>query len=147
MIDAILGFVAENWMLALGLFAVGLLAFWVFDEREDADTPGELVEQVGERAETVTAGFLDATGSLLVVIASIGLTIGAELMGTFAALNELLGHMPFVIGHGLFILLTFAGLEGWIPMTKIHLGIGALVITIVAVIVRFGPDGSSDTRG
>lgn len=138
----VLGFLAENWMLLVGLFTVGLLAYWVFDERDDAGSPGELVEGVGERAESVTAGFLDATSSLLIVLASIALTIGAELLQTFGALNELLGHMPWAIGYALFSVLTFAGLGGYLPLTFSQLGMACIVIAIIAVVVKYGPDGS-----
>jgi hypothetical protein len=141
-----LALLLDNWMLLIGLFTVGLLAYWLLDERGDADGAGDLIERVGERAESVTAGFLDATGSLVVVIASIGITIGAQLMETFGALNEVLGHAPFVIGHGLFALLTFAGLEGYIPLNVVQLGMAFIVITIVALVVRYGPDGSRSSE-
>lgn len=140
-VSGVVGMLVENWMLVVGLFSLGLLAYWIFDERDDADSPGDLVEGVGARAESVTAGVLDASSSLLLVLASIGITIGAELLQTFGALNEMLGHAPFVVGYGLFSALTFLGLGGYIPLTVTQLGMLAVVIAIVALFVRYGPDG------
>lgn len=144
-IDVVTALLVANWLLLVGLFSIGLLAYWVFDERDDADSPGDLVEGVGERAEAVTAGILDASSSLLLVLASIALTVGAELLGTFAALNEMLGHAPFVVGYGLFSVLTFAGLGGYVPLTFSQLGMACIIILIVALFVRYGPDGRANS--
>ncbi len=127
----------NNWEFAIGLLAVGSLAYWWFDEREDSDSAAETIERVGSRAETVTGGIVGGFGSLLVVFASIGLTIGGQLAETGMMLNELLGGIPVIVGHMLFGLLTFAGLSGAIPLSVQQLGFAFVFITTIAVIARY----------
>jgi hypothetical protein len=139
-VGTVLGVLADNWLIGIGLFALALVLYWTFDERSDTSSAGETIERVGERAEVVTNGFLGAVGSLLVVVASIGLAIGTQLLELGVALNDLLGHVPILVGHLLFGLIAFAGLEGVIPVSQMQLGWIFLLITVVALIAKYGED-------
>jgi hypothetical protein len=133
-----------NWQIAVGLLAVGLLVYWTLDERRMTSSAGETIERVGARAESVTGGVVGAFGSLVVVLISIAMTVGMEVASTGGDIVPLVTSAPVVVGHTLFGLLTFLGLTGTVPLTTVELGWLFLIITAIALALRFGgePSGS-----
>jgi hypothetical protein len=70
-----------EWVaLGIGLALLGLLTYWIVDEREDARDRADLIESVGDRAQGLSGGVVSATGSLVVVLIGIGITVGRELL-------------------------------------------------------------------
>lgn len=139
-VGTVLGVLADNWLIGIGLFALALVLYWTFDERGETSSAGETIERVGERAEVVTNGLFGAVGSLLVVAASIALAIGTQLLELGAALNDLLGHVPFLVGYIVFGAISYLGLEGDLPITQMQLGWIFLLILVVGLILRYGDD-------
>ncbi len=120
----------------IGLAALGTLAYWYFDERQQTETAAETVENVGSRAETVTGGFVGAIGSLLVVVASIAVTIGTELMSSAGQLGDLLGNAPLLVGHVLAGVLGYLGISGLLSVQQ--WGFAFILVTIVALFLKYG---------
>lgn len=125
---------------AIGLFGVGLLLFWWFDERNDSNSAAETVERVGGRAETVTGGVFGALGSLAVVLVSIALTIGEQLLMTAGELGDLVGQAPVVLGHIAVGVLAWVGLSGMVSLSASQFGWLFVVITLIVLFMRYGRD-------
>lgn len=129
-----------NWELIIGLLAVGLLAYWWFDERGDSNSAADTVERVGGRAEVATGGVVGAFGSLVAVLASIALTIGTEISQAGMMVNEVLGGFSALAGHFVFAIVTFLGVGGYVPISVQQLGFVFVVVTIVVLLNRRGGD-------
>lgn len=136
-VDTVTGILARDWKLLIGLLAVGLLVYWLLDEREDASDVSDLIEGVGGRAESATGGVVGAFGSLVIVITSIMLTVGRELLATTGDLGMLVEGVPVVIGHILVGVLAWAGFTGAIQMDASTFGWAFILITIVALGIRY----------
>jgi hypothetical protein len=137
-VGTVFGVLADNWLIAIGLFALALVLYWTFDERSDTSSAGETIEKVGERAEVVTNGFLGALGSLAVVGASIAIAIGSQLLELGVALNDLLGHIPFLAGYLVFGVVSMLGIEGRLPVSQMQLGWIFILILVVGLIAKYG---------
>jgi Flp pilus assembly pilin Flp len=122
----------------LGFLAVGLLAYWTFDERDQTENIAETVERVGERAETVTGGLFGGLGSLIVVLVSIFVTIGNELVMSFTQLVPMLQSAPAVVGQVLLGLLALGNLEGYVPMKPWQFGAIFIAVLLATGIAKFG---------
>jgi len=83
---------------AIGFIGVFLVAYWTFDERDQSENLAEMVERVGERAQSTTGGLLGAAGSLGVVAVSIVITIGNELTTSGMRIVELVSTDPVLAG-------------------------------------------------
>lgn len=136
-VSMVMDSLASNWKLLIGLLAVGLLVYWLLDEREDANDASDLIEGVGGRAESATGGVVGAFGSLVIVITSILLTVGRELLATTGDLGMLVEGVPVVIGHLLIGVLAWAGLTGAIQMDASTFGWVFILITVVALGIRY----------
>lgn len=133
-VDLLVGLLAGNIVNALGFFALGLVAYWAFDEWEDADDGADHIERVGDRADNALGNVAGGGKSLIIVAGAIATTLAQEILSTILLLDQLVGGMPFAVGHFVFGILTFLGLWGFIPITIGQLGIVFLVITLVALI-------------
>jgi len=131
--------IMANWMWAVGALLAGLIAYWWWDERGDAESPGETVDRVTDRAEAATGGTLSGFRALLVGLASIGMTVAVEFLQLAGELNEMLGGVPFVVGYVLYGGLSFVGIE-WDVSPQV-LGFGFLIILLVAGMAKFGQPG------
>lgn len=118
--------------ILIGLLGVGLLAFWWFDEREEDDRWEDTIERVGERAESVTGGFVGAFGSLVVVAVSILATIGNELVMAIGDLAGPVSMFPALVGASLIGLLGTVGLSGIVPIEAWQFGVIVLAVLILA---------------
>lgn len=114
--------------VVIGLIGVVTLIYWILDEWTDADDATEIVEGVGERS-----------GSALVVIAGVLLTIGDQLIQLAADLVVMI-DAPVVVGHLVGGVLGYLGLQGTLTTRQFLLGFG--IVTIVALVWR-----ASKTRG
>lgn len=133
----VVSLLTSNWLTGVGLLAMGLLAYWIFDERGETDSAAETVEKVGERADGFFGGVVGAFGSLAVVVTSIVVTLGDQIVMTIAQLDMIIGNVPVLVGHFLFGLLTFLGLGGIIPISEEMLGFAFILITIIALIRKY----------
>ena len=115
----------------LGFLAVGLLAYWTFDERDQTENIAETVERVGYRAETVTGGLFGGLGSIFV-------TIGNELVLSFTQLVPMLQSAPAVVGQVLLGLLALGNLEGYVPLKPWQFGAIFIAVLLVTGIAKFG---------
>lgn len=106
----------------IGLIGLGTLIYWIVDEANEADETTEIVEGVAERS-----------GSALVAIAAVLLTIGDQLVQLTADLVGMI-DAPVVVGHLIGGLLGWLGLQGTISTRQFLLWFG--VVTIVALIWR-----------
>jgi len=122
----------------LGFLAVGLLAYWTFDERDQTENIAETVERVGERAQTVTGGLFGGLGSLIVVLVSIFVTIGNELVLSFTQLVPMLQSAPAVVGQVLLGLLALGNLEGYVPLKPWQLGAIFIAVLLATGVAKFG---------
>lgn len=122
----------------LGFLAVGMLAYWTFDERDQTENIAETVEAVGYRAETVTGGLFGGLGSLIVVLVSIFVTIGNELVMSFTQIVPWLQMAPAVVGQVLIGLLAMANLEGWVPLKPWQFGAIFIAILLATGVAKFG---------
>ena len=122
------GLLSSNLLTAFGLVGLGMIAYWVFDELEDATDKADLVERTGERANQ-TLGDVGGSGRALIMV---GGSTGAMLASEIAATLALFEGLPFLLGHLVFGGLTFLGLGGYIPITVYELGLAFVGVTVVS---------------
>ncbi|WP_435065949.1 hypothetical protein [Halobaculum sp. EA56] len=134
---------ASNALTAFGLLGLGMLAYWVFDELEEAEDKAELIERTGERANQ-TVGDIGGSGRALLLV---GGSTGAMLASELAATLALFEGLPFLLGHLVFGILTFAGLGGYIPLTVYELGLAFVAITVTSslALIRYRSTGGASS--
>jgi len=133
-------FLTENWVWLVGALLTALLAYWWYEERQEAESPGETVDRVTDRAEGATGGALSGFRALVVGIASIATTVAMELLGMAADLNALLGGVPYLVGYAVYGVLSFFGV--YVGMDRRSLGFLFILIGISAAFVKFGGESS-----
>jgi len=133
-----LDFIMTYGGYALGFLAVGLLAYWTFDERDQTENIAETVERVGDRAQSVTGGLFGGLGSLIVVLVSIFVTIGNELVMSFTQLVPMLQSAPAIVGQVLLGLLALGNLEGYVPLKPWQFGAIFIAILLATGVAKFG---------
>jgi hypothetical protein len=133
-----LDFIMTYGGYVLGFLAVGMLAYWTFDERDQTENIAETVERVGDRAQTVTGGLFGGLGSLIVVLVSIFATVGNELVLSFTQLVPMLQSAPAVVGQVLLGLLALGNLEGYVPLKPWQFGAIFMAVLLVTGIAKFG---------
>lgn len=112
----------------IGVIGVATLIYWIIDEWNDAEDATEVVEGVADRS-----------GSAIVVIAGVLLTIGDQLVQLAADLVGMI-DAPVVVGHLVGGLLGYLGLQGALSTRQFLLWFG--VVTVIALIWR-----ASKSRG
>lgn len=138
---AVLGeFVIGNWMFLIGLLGLGVLTFWAADAYEEEQSLSGFVDEFGENAEEGLTESVGAVGTLVVVGTSIAVSLGNEMLMLASQLSGLIGDVPVVVGHVLFGILVFLNV-GTFGLNQSQLGLAFIVITIVALLLRFGGDG------
>ena len=130
----------QQWPLLLGLVLFGALAYWVADEWDDADGAADAVSGAGQRADRVTGELLGGFGALVASIAMIGMTIGQQILETAGALEPIVGQVPVVIGHIIVAGVGYLSLTGVIGLSAKEYGYVVILVTIVALMIRFGRD-------
>lgn len=130
----------NNWPIAVGLLLVGLLVFWLVDEYESDKDAAQTVTGVGERADKATGEFLGAVGALVFSIAMIATTIGAQLAETAAMLEPALAQAPVVIGQAVIATIGILSLDGVLNLSATEYGYVVVMVTIVALLVRYRGD-------
>lgn len=133
-------FLTQNWPLILGLLLFGGFAYLILDEWEDADAASDAVANAGERADSVTGEFLGAVGALVAGAMMIAMTIGQQIMQTASMLEPFLGQIPVLAGHLVVALLGYLSLRGVLGLTATQYGYVVVLVTIVALFVRYGRD-------
>jgi hypothetical protein len=134
----VLSLIAEYGWYVIGFLTVGMLAFWWFDERDQSENLAETVERVGERARVVTGGLFGGLGSLIVVIVSIAVTIGNELVMSFTELVPFIETAPALVGQVLLGLLAMANLEGYVPLKPWQFGAIFIAVLLATGVAKFG---------
>ena len=114
--------------VVVGVIGVMTLIYWALDEWRDADDATEVVEGVGERS-----------GSAIVVMTGVVLTIGDQLIQLVADLIGMI-DAPVVVGHIVGGLLGWLGLQSTISEGQFLAFFG--IVTVIALIWR-----ASVTRG
>jgi hypothetical protein len=126
---SVLGSVALwGFGVVFGLLGVATLIFWTLDEWRDADGIEEVVDGVADRS-----------GSAIVVITGVLLTIGDQLIQLVTDLVMMI-DAPVVVGHLVGGFLGWLGLQGTISTREFLIFFG--IVTIIALIWR-----ASTTRG
>jgi hypothetical protein len=128
--------VIANWLLTIGLMAVGLVAFWTFQERQNR---GSTVENVGNRADDFFGNVLGGFGSLVFVALTILTTIGANLVDlTEVVVGVVSSGPPLLLVNIAGALLGALGISGVIDISITAWLIGALTVTVIGLAVRRG---------
>jgi hypothetical protein len=128
--------VIANWLLTIGLSAVGLVAFWTFQERQNR---GSTVENVGNRADDFFGNVLGGFGSLVFVALTILTTIGANLVDlTEVVVGVVSSGPPLLLVNIAGALLGALGISGVIDISITAWLIGALTVTVIGLAVRRG---------
>jgi hypothetical protein len=123
-----------NWLLTIGLMAVGLVAFWTFQERQNG---GSTVENVGNRADDFFGNVLGGFGSLVFVALTILTTIGANLVDlTEVVVGVVSSGPPLLLVNIAGALLGALGLSGVVDISITAWVIGALTVTVIGLAVR-----------
>jgi|GEM_PF-6336672 len=136
-VDTVLEVVGGNLFLLIGLAALFLVVYWYVDERGGEDqSAAATVERVGERADDFFGGMIGATGSLLTVFATIGATIGREILMTGSMLNTVV-DAPVLVGHLIAGALAYGGLRGYFPINAAGFGWAFLILTILVLWARY----------
>lgn len=136
-----LGMLAQYGWYAIGFLAVAMLAYWWFDERDQTDNIADTVERVGARAEVVTGGIVGGLGSLIVVLVSIFVTIGNELVLSLNQLAPWIQMAPAMVGQVLLGLLALANLQGYVPLKPWQFGTAFIAVVLVSGLLRFTDTG------
>lgn len=135
----------SNVMTVATLVLIGLLAWWVVDEREESDDPEETVAAVTSRAQSATKTTLASSRNLMIGLAGIGVTAALEVFQFANELNQALGGAPVLAGHLLFAALTFIGVPTF-GISREMLGLMFIVITLLALFSRYGSGYVGGTR-
>jgi hypothetical protein len=143
---AALDMVMQYGGYVVGLFALGLIAYWWFDERTDTDDSQETVERVSERARVFTGGVVGSFGSLVIGIIAIFATIGNELIAALGPLGPLVMEFPALTGEVLLGLLALANLEGYIPLQTWQFGLMFIGFLLFTGFVIFADLGGARSR-
>lgn len=108
--------------VAIGVIGILTLLYWIIDEYREANNATDVVEGVGERS-----------GSAIVVITGVVLTIGDQIVQLVA---DLIGMVdaPVVVGHVVGGLLGWLGLQGQISTDEFLLYFA--FVTAVALVWR-----------
>lgn len=130
----------QEWPLLLGLMLFGLLVYWFADEYRDVGDPVEAIQSAGDRADQATGQFLGAVGAVAMTVTMIATTIGSEVMETASMLEPLLGQAPVVFGHVIVAGLGYLSLQGTIGLTPKEYGYAVILVTIIALFLRYGRD-------
>lgn len=132
-----LALLAEYWSYAIGFLVFGMLMYWTFDERDQTESIAETVEAVGERSRSATGGLVGALGSLVVVIISIGITIGRELVMSLNEIAPFVMEAPAITGQVVIGILALLNVEGYVPMEPWQLGLVVLSIILVTTLWKY----------
>jgi len=133
-------FLTQNWPLLLGLLLFGGFAYLLLDEWREADAASDAVANAGERADAATGEFLGAVGALVAGVLMIAMTIGQQMMQTASMLEPVLGQVPVLAGHLVVAALGYLSLQGVLGLSAAQYGYAVLLVTIVALFIRFGRD-------
>jgi len=131
----------ENWVAVLGIFLTGMLAYWIYDEAEEAADAEDTIRRVTDRAERATGRTVRGSRALTVGIFGVFMTAAVELLGFAAELNGLLGGIPFVVGSVVVTALGFLGIAGAFSTTTY--GYAVLLVLLGAAFVRYGNEANS----
>lgn|GEM_PF-6625113 len=134
----VLSLIGEYGWYVIGFLTVGMLAYWTFDERNQTENMAETVERVGERARVVTGGIFGGLGSLIVVLVSIFVTIGNELVMSFAQLAPWVQSAPAVVGQILLGGLALLNLEGYVPLEPWQFGGVFIAVLLATGVLKYG---------
>jgi hypothetical protein len=120
--------------LFAGLAVLGLFAYWALDELEDDDGATDVISKTSERAESASEGFLSGTATLIMGVATVALTIGAQLFDGIAAFIDVALTVPLAsaqIGTGL------AGVAGALGILAApEVAVTGVVLLVAAFIAR-----------
>lgn len=131
---SVVAMLTSNWLLLIGLLAVGLVAFWTFQER---DARGSTVQGVGERADDFFGNLLGGFGSLLLVTLTILTTIGANLVNLTEVLVMIAGNgPPLLLVNIATAIVGFLGLAGIVDVSAVAWGIIVLALLLIGLGVR-----------
>ncbi len=133
-------FLSENWPLLVGLLLFGGFSYLLIDEWGDADDAADAVMGAGERADRATGEFVGAVGALVAGIGMIGMTIGQEIASTASLLEPIVGQAPVVIGHLIVAGLGYLSLTGVLGLSAEQYGYLVILVTIIALFLRYGRD-------
>jgi len=133
-------FLTQNWPLILGLLLFGGFAYLILDEWQEAEAASDAVASAGERADSVTGEFLGAFGALVAGLLMIAMTIGQQIMQTASMLEPVLGQVPLLAGHLIVAVLGFLSLEGVLGLTAMEYGYAVVLVTVIALFIRYGRD-------
>ncbi|WP_181693286.1 hypothetical protein [Natronomonas sp. LN261] len=106
----------------IGVIGLLTLVYWSVDEYREADDANEAVENIADRS-----------GSALVVITGVILTIGDQLAQIGADIAGLIDS-PVIVGHLLGGVLGWLGLQGTISQRDFLIFFA--IVTLVAVVWR-----------
>lgn len=131
-------------LLGVATVVAALIALSFVIEYIDERDAGVAAVTTGQRARSATERAATAGRYGILGLAGLGASLAMEMLQLATGLNEILGGAPVILGHLLFGIITFLGLEGVIPLSKMMLGWTFVTITIVALILRFSDDGGDD---
>lgn len=134
MIDQITSTVLDYRVL-FGLVTVAVVAYYVFDELLDADDRIEGTKNVGERIDDLFGGFLGAISATIVVLTSLTITLGDQVVGLVDALAGIAAGGPVVTAQLLTLGLGTISILGVVSVPAsvfVAIGLAVLVAGVVA---------------
>lgn len=130
----------ERWPTILGLLLFAGFIYLLVDEWQEAEAASDAVSNAGKRADAATGEFLGAFGALVAGVVMIGVTIGQQVMETASMIEPFIGQVPVLAGHLVVAALGYLSLQGQIGLSATQYGYAVLLITIVALFIRYGRD-------
>lgn len=131
----------SQWPMLVGLGLLGLFVYWFVDELDfDERDPVAAAEGVGDRANRATGQTLGTFGAIVAGLAMIAMTVGQQLMSAASGIEPLVGSVPVVIGHVIVGALGYLSLSGAIGLSPKDYGYIFVLVTVVALIIRYGRD-------
>lgn len=123
-------------LMLVGVLVAVLVAYWIVVEYREADDTEEVAEGVGRRASATVQGSARYTRKATVGLAGLGAALGMEVLQLGAALNEILGGFPVVIGHVAYGAVSLLGITGRLPLDAQTIGFAFIFITTIALVLR-----------
>ena len=135
----------QYWGYILAAMILVALAYWAYDEREEADRAADTTRKVGSRASRAVGGLV---GVLVAAVLAIGNTImqtGMELSELAVPLFEFVGANPEASGGLMVTVLGWLGIRGTIGISGPQfVGVALLIVGTAIAIAAYRAEKMED---
>lgn len=125
----------QYWGYILAAIVLVTVAYWAWDEMEEADRAADTTRKVGSRASAAIGGFVGVVVAAILAIGNVIMQTGMELSELAMPLFDFVGANPEASGGLVVTVLGWLGIRGTIGISGIQfVGVALLIVgTAVAI--------------